>query len=94
MDPRSSRDQAEAMAAARRIMARTKLEFMGDEDAVPGVFTEDDREFLADDSDEQEREDHEIFEAWHSTMGTDPDAAIQELRQGIYDRVMERLKGV
>lgn len=94
MDPQSSRDQAEAMAAARRIMARAKLEFMGDEDAVPGVFTEDDREFLADDSDEQEREDQEIFETWHSTMGTDPVAAMQELRQGIYDRVMERLKGV
>lgn len=94
MDPRSSRDQAEAMAATRRIMARAKLEFMGDEDAVPGVFTEDDREFLADDSEEQEREDGEIFESWHSAMGTDPEAAMQELRQGIYDRVMERLKGI
>lgn len=94
MNPRRSRDQAEALAAARRIMARAKLEFMGDEDAVPGVFTEDDREFLAEDSEEQEREDREIFDAWHSAMGTDPEAALQELRQGIYDRVMERLKGI
>ncbi|WP_047866684.1 hypothetical protein [Rubrobacter aplysinae] len=94
MDPGNSRDQAEAMAATRRIMARAKLEFMGDEDAVPGIFTEEDREFLGDDSEEQEREDHETFEAWHSTMGTDPEAALQELRQGVYDRIMEGLKGV
>lgn len=94
MDPKDSRSQAEAMAATRRIMARAKLEFMGDEDAVPGVFTEEDREFLAEDSEQEEREDHEIFESWHSNMGTDPDAALQELRQGVYDRVMEGLKGL
>lgn len=94
MDPNRSRDQAEAMAATRRIMARVKLEFMGDEDAVPGVFTEEDREFLAEDSEAQEREDQETFEAWHSTMGTDPETAMQELRQMLYDRVMQRLKGV
>lgn len=82
------------MAATRRIMARVKLEFMGDEDAVPGVFTEEDREFLAEDSEAQEREDQETFEAWHSTMGTDPETAMQELRQMLYDRVMQRLKGV
>lgn len=94
MEPRSSRDQAEAMAATRRIMARVKLEFMGDEDAVPGIFTEEDREFLDEDSEEQEAEDLATFEAWHSTIGTDPDAAMQELRQGLYDRIMEGLKGV
>ena len=94
MDPKDSRDQAEAMAATRRIMARAKLEFMGDEEAVPGVFTEEDREFLAEDSDEQDLEDHETFESWHSVMGTDPGAALQELRQGVYDRVMEGLKGL
>ncbi len=94
MDPGNSRDQAEALAATRRIMARTKVEFMGDEDAVPGIFTEEDREFLSEDSEEQEREDAETFEAWHATMGTDPEAAMQELRQGLYDRIMEGLKGV
>jgi hypothetical protein len=94
MDPRDSRDQAEAMAAARRIMARAKLEFMGDEDAVPGIFTEEDREFLGEDSEEQESEDLATFESWHSEMGTDPEAAMQELRQGVYDRIMEGLKGV
>jgi len=94
MDPGSSRNQAAAMAATRRIMARTKLEFMGDEDAVPGIFTEEDREFLDEDSEEQEGEDLATFESWHSAMGTDPEAAMQELRQGLYDRVMEGLKGV
>ena len=94
MEPRSSRDQAEAMAATRRIMARVKLEFMGDEDVVPGIFTEDDREFLSEDSEEQEVEDLATFDNWHSAMGTDSEAAMQELRQGIYDRVMEGLKGV
>ena len=94
MEPKDSRDQAEAMAATRRIMARAKLEFMGDEDTVPGVFTDEDREFLGEDSDEQDLEDHEIFESWHSAMGTDPDAALDELRQGVYDRVMEALKGL
>lgn len=94
MDPKDSRDQAEAMAATRRIMARAKIEFMGDEDMVPGIFTEEDREFLAEDSEDEEREDHETFESWHSTMGTDPDTALQELRQGVYDRVMEGLKGL
>lgn len=82
------------MAATRRIMARVKLEFMGDEDAVPGIFTEEDREFLAEESPELEAEDRETFEAWHSTMGTDPGVAMQDLRQVLYDRVMERLKGV
>ncbi len=93
MDPRDSRDQAEALAATRRIMARTKVEFMGDEDTVPGIFTEDDREFLGEDSEEQESEDLATFAAWHSAMGTDPEAAMQELRQGLYDRIMEGLKG-
>lgn len=93
MDPRDSRDQAEALAATRRIMARTKVEFMGDEDTVPGIFTEDDREFLGEDSEEQESEDLATFAAWHSAMGTDPETAMQELRQGLYDRIMEGLKG-
>lgn len=82
------------MAATRRIMARAKLEFMGDEDTVPGVFTDEDREFLGEDSDEQDLKDHGTFESWHSAMGTDPDAALDELRQGVYDRVMEGLKGL
>lgn len=82
------------MAATRRIMARTKIEFMGDEEAVPGIFTEEDREFLGEDSEEQEQEDLETFEAWHSAMGTDPDAALQELRQGLYDKIMNSLKGL
>ena len=94
MNPKDSQDQAEAMAATRRIMARAKLEFMGDEDAVPGIFTDEDREFLAEDSEDEEQQDREIFDSWHSAMGTDPEAALQELRQGVYDRIMKGLKGL
>lgn len=94
MDPNSSREQAEALATTRRILARAKVEFMGDEETVPGVFTEEDRELLSEDSDEQELQDNETFEAWHAAMGTDSATAMQELRQSVYDRVMNSLKGL
>ena len=46
MDPTQPGHQAGALAATRRILARLKLEILGDEDGVPGVLTGEDRELL------------------------------------------------
>ncbi len=54
MDPTRPGDQAEALAATRRILARLKLEILGDEDAPPGVFTGEDRELLEGDTAERQ----------------------------------------
>lgn len=91
MEPTRVEDQARALAATRRIMAREKLELLGDEDAIPGVFTGEDRELLAGDDEGLRREDVRTFSAWHAARGTDPDTAFEELRQRLYDRVMGQL---
>ncbi len=75
MDPTRPGDQAEALAATRRILARLKLEILGDEDAPPGVFTGEDRELLEGDTAERRRDDLRVFVTWHAALGTDPDAA-------------------
>ncbi len=94
MEPTRVEDQARAMAATRRIMAREKLELLGDEDALPGVFTEEDRDLLAGDEEELQQEDLRTFSAWHAARGTDPDTAFEELRQRLYDRVMGQLPDI
>ncbi len=93
MDPTQPGDQAEALAATRRILARLKLEILGDEDALPGVFTGEDRELLEGDTAERRRDDLRVFLTWHAALGTDPDAALDELRERTYERVMGRLGG-
>jgi len=34
-----------------------------------------------------------VFAAWHAALGTDPDAALDEMRERTYERVMGRLGG-
>ena len=92
-DPGDPGSQAEALAAARRILARLKLELLGDEDALPGAFTEEDRELLKDDSGEQQLEDLKTFATWHESLGTDPEAALLEMRERLYNQVMNQLPG-
>jgi len=74
-------------------VARLKLEILGDEDALPGVFTDEDRELLRGDTAERRRDDLRVFAAWHAALGTDPDAALDEMRERTYERVMGRLGG-
>jgi hypothetical protein len=93
MDPNQTKAQAEALAATRRMLAREKLEILGDEEVLPGVFTGEDRTLLEGDSEEQRQEDLRIFEEWHRSLGTDPESALQEMRRRVYDRVMSRLPG-
>ena len=92
-DPREPEAQAEALVAARRILARLKLELLGDEDALPGIFTEEDRELLKDDSEEQQVEDLRVFAAWHESLGTDPEAALLEMRGRLYEQIVGGLPG-
>lgn len=85
--------QAAALAASRRILARLKLELLGDEDAMPGVFTEEDRELLAGDSEELQVEDLQTFADWHEALDSDPEAALLAMRERLYERIMGGLPG-
>ena len=91
MDPTQPGARTEALAAPRRILARLKLEILGDEDALPGVFTDDDRELLKGDTAERRRADPRVaFATWHAALGTNPDAALDGMRERTYERATGR----
>ena len=78
MDPGRTEDQARALAATARILAVVRLEAAdGDE----GSLTDGDRELLEGYDAESVAEDLRAFAEWHRALGTDPDAALAEMRQ-------------
>ncbi|MDP9476198.1 MAG: hypothetical protein M3R38_11050 [Actinomycetota bacterium] len=78
MDPQSTEDQAKALAATRRILAVMRLEAAGGEEAA---LTDRDRELLEGYDAERLTEDLRTFAEWHHALGTDPDAALAEMRE-------------
>lgn len=74
LDPQSSEDQARALAASRRILARVRLELHGQQE-----LTEEDHALLEDDSESLRHEDLELFAAWHEALGTDSEEALREI---------------
>ena len=71
--------QARALASTRRILAVIKLEVSGSEDAL----TEQDRDLIKGYDAEQLAEDLRLFAAWHEALGTDPEAALAEMRSRV-----------
>ncbi len=87
MDPNDTEAQAQALTASRRILARIRRDIVGDESSAS--LSEEDREILAQDSDELLREDLRVFNEWHEALGTDPEAVLIEMRS----RALEELEG-
>lgn len=71
--------QARALASTRRILAVIKLEVSGSEDAL----TEQDRDLIKGYDAEQLAEDLRLFAGWHEGLGTDPEAALAEMRSRV-----------
>lgn len=89
VDPNSTEAQAQALTASRRILARIRQDIASDEDQPSGNLSEEDREILAEDSEELLREDLRVFNEWHEALGTDPEAVLTEMRS----RTLEELEG-
>ncbi|TCJ15859.1 hypothetical protein E0L93_11400 [Rubrobacter taiwanensis] len=86
MEPGDTESQARALLASRRILARMKLELVDRGEAAPGLFGEEDRELLRDDTQERLREDLRTFAEWHAALGTDPEAALLRMRRDLEGR--------
>ncbi len=85
MDPSRNESQTRALAATRRIMAVMRLEVSGG----GGALTEQDRSLLEGYDSERLSGDLGIFAEWHGAMGTDPDAALAEMRHRVGERLSE-----
>ena len=83
MDPERTEDQAKALASTRRILAVMRLEAAGGEEAT---LTQQDRDLLEGYDSEGLAEDLRTFAEWHQALGTDPDAALAEMRQRSTER--------
>jgi hypothetical protein len=81
MDPEQTQAQAEALLATRRILARLKLELLESGEDLASELTEEDRELLAHDTEWRAQDDLRVFAEWHDALGTDPGAALQEMRK-------------
>ena len=84
MDPTRTEAQASrALAATRRILSVMRLEASdGDETAL----TEQHRELIAGYDSGRLAEDLRAFAEWHRALGTDPDAALAEMRERLDER--------
>lgn len=81
MDPSRNDSQARALAATRRILAVMRLEVSG----AQAALTEQDRSLLEGYDAEQLAGDLRTFAEWHKTLGTDPEAALAEMRSRIQE---------
>jgi hypothetical protein len=72
-----------ALRATRRLIARIKSEACGGvrQAAARRVLNADDAQILQEDTEAQRESDLVLFRRWHRKRGTDPEAALQELRR-------------
>jgi hypothetical protein len=77
--------------ATRRIIARMKCETCGGvEPAMKWhVLNADDTQIVEEDTEAQRQGDLALFRRWHRRRGTDPGAALEELRQRTESHVRE-----
>lgn len=73
MDPTSTEDQAEALSATRRALARIELAIFH------GFCTVEDRELLEDDSERRQIDDLRVFAEWHAVLGTNSSTVPREM---------------
>jgi hypothetical protein len=85
MDPEhtdaQAKEQAEALLATRRILARLKVGLLESGEELAIGPTEEDRELLAHDTEFRAEDDLRVFAEWHAALGTDPQAALLEMGQ-------------
>ena len=72
-----------ALRASRRLIARIKCEVCGGVEmaAARGVLSANDAQIIEEDTEAQHLGDLALFRGWHRRRGTDPEAALQELRR-------------
>jgi hypothetical protein len=72
-----------ALRAVRRLIARIKCEVCGGVGAARklGVLNAEDAQIIEEDTEAQYERDLALFWRWHHKRGTDPEAALQELRR-------------
>lgn len=72
-----------ALSATRRLIARIKCEACGGvrQAEARRVLNADDAQILEEDTEAQQERDLALFRRWHQRRGTDPEAALGELRQ-------------
>jgi hypothetical protein len=85
MDPEQTEAQAEALLTTRRILARLKLELLESGEDLAGELTEEDRQMIAHDTEWRAEDDLRVFAVWHGALGTDPQAALREMRERLRD---------
>jgi hypothetical protein len=72
-----------ALGATRRLIARIKCEACGGVRSATAwrVLNADDAQIIEDNTEAQHECDLELFRRWHRRQGTDPEAALEELRR-------------
>jgi hypothetical protein len=72
-----------ALRATRRLIARIKCEACGGVEAAMKwrVLNAEDAQISEEDTEAQRQGDLALFRGWHRRRGTDPEAALRELRQ-------------
>ncbi len=81
MDPERTEAQAKALLATPRILARLKLELLESGQDLASELTREDRELLEHDTEWRAEDDLRVFAEWHGALGTDPQAALHEMRE-------------
>ncbi len=71
------------MRATRRLIVRIKWEACGGVEAAMKwrVLNAEDAQIIEEDTEAQREGDLALFRAWHRRRGTDPEAALRELRR-------------
>ena len=79
------------LRATRRLIARIKCEACGGVRRATTwhVLNADDAQILEEDTEAQREGDLALFRRWHQRRGTDPEAALEELRQRTGGQVRE-----
>jgi hypothetical protein len=80
------------MRATRRLIARLALDPCGGvrQAATWRVLNADDAQILMEDTEAQRECDLRLFQRWHRRRGTDPVAALEDLRQPTGRHVLEQ----
>ena len=80
-----------ALRATRRLIARIKCEACGGVESATAwrVLSANDAQIIEEDTEAQRLGDLALFRGWHRGRGTDPEAALEELRRRTESHVRE-----
>jgi len=80
-----------ALRATRRLIARIKCEACGGMGPATAwrVLSANDAQIVEEDTEAQRQSDLALFRGWHRGRGTDPEAALEELRRRTESRALK-----